>query len=83
MRLRGQFGPVLVYLWGFGGHFDLFGPILSLFRVCFGLFWGLWRPVLAYFGGCGGHLGPVWPDPEPILAYFGMFWPTSGILEAT
>ncbi len=51
MILRGHFGPVLAYLWDFGGHFDLFGPILSPFEPILGLFWpflGVLEAILTY-----------------------------------
>ncbi len=47
MRLRGQFGPVLAYLWGFGGHL---GPIFEPNWTYSG--------VLEAFGPISGVSGP-------------------------
>ncbi len=51
MRLRGQFGPVLAYIEGFGGNFDLFWPYFEHVLAYFGMFWpifGVLEAILTY-----------------------------------
>ncbi len=70
-------------LWGFKGHFDLVGPILSLIGPILGLFWhilslsgpilGRFWACLTLFGLCLGIFRGVWGHFGPDLGKVGPF----------